>query len=303
MNRILKPPTASARPARCRRWVVAALAAALAPMTHAQPTADPAPVTWRAPARTAPAASPAGAPGEYLIAAGDLVRVSVFQNPELTLEARVNDDGTITYPLLGAVVLAGQSAPQAEQRIAEGLRRGQYVRQPQVTVAVVQARGHLASVLGQVNRPGRFALDVPDLRLSDLLALAGGAAPGAADTVVVTGMREGRPLRIEVDLPSLFASQGREHNLPMRHGDTVWVDRQPLVYIYGEVQRPGAMRLERGMTLLQALAAGGGLTPRGTERGIRVHRRDGQGQVQILRPAMDEAVRDGDVVFVRESLF
>jgi polysaccharide export outer membrane protein len=76
-----------------------------------------------------------------------------------------------------------------------------------------------------------------------------------------------------------------------------------MVYIYGEVQRPGALRLERGMTLMQALASGGGLSARGTEKGIRVHRRAADGRVRVFSPAMDEPVRDGDVVFVRESLF
>jgi polysaccharide export outer membrane protein len=81
------------------------------------------------------------------------------------------------------------------------------------------------------------------------------------------------------------------------------VDRQPVVYIYGEVQRPGPMRLEREMTLLQALATGGGLTARGTERGVRVHRKDTGGAVMVLEPTMTDKLREGDVVFVRESLF
>jgi len=83
----------------------------------------------------------------------------------------------------------------------------------------------------------------------------------------------------------------------------VWVDRGPVVYIYGEVQRPGAMRLERGMTVMQALATGGGLTQRGTEKGMRVHRKTADGKVQVVQPSMDDALRDGDVVYVRESLF
>ena len=87
------------------------------------------------------------------------------------------------------------------------------------------------------------------------------------------------------------------------NGDAVWVDRQPLVYIYGEVQRPGPMRLERGMTLMQSLATGGGLNQRGTEKGIRVHRKAADGKVQVITPTMDDALRDGDVVYVRESLF
>ena len=168
---------------------------------------------------------------------------------------------------------------------------------------LLQVRAHQASVLGQVNRPGRYALEQTDLRLSDLLAMAGGVALGGADTVVLTGTRNGQPLRVELDLPALFAGGGRDKDLPVENGDVVWVDRQPLVYIYGEVQRPGAMRLERDMTLMQVLAAGGGLTVRGTEKGIRVHRRGGDGKVQVMQPGLDDRVKDGDVVYVRESLF
>lgn len=242
-------------------------------------------------------------PAEYRLAAGDLVRIMVYQNPDLTLEARLTETGHLSYPLLGPVRLGGLPVAAAERVIAEGLQRGGFVRQPQVTIAVMQVRGHQASVLGQVNRPGRYAIEVPDLRLSDLLAMAGGTAPGGADTVVVTGVRDTQFFRVEVDLPALFAPGGQARDFVIRHGDTVWIDRQPMVYIYGEVQRPGALRLERGMTLMQALASGGGLSARGTEKGIRVHRRAGDGRVRVFSPAMDEPVRDGDVVFVRESLF
>jgi len=242
-------------------------------------------------------------PAEYRLAAGDLVRIMVYQNPDLTLEARLTETGHLSYPLLGPVRLGGLPVAAAERVIAEGLQRGGFVRQPQVTIAVMQVRGHQASVLGQVNRPGRYAIEVPDLRLSDLLAMAGGTAPGGADTVVVTGVRDTQFFRVEVDLPALFAPGGQARDFVIRHGDTVWVDRQPTVYIYGEVQRPGALRLERGMTLMQALASGGGLSARGTEKGIRVHRRAADGRVRVFSPAMDEPVRDGDVVFVRESLF
>ena len=89
----------------------------------------------------------------------------------------------------------------------------------------------------------------------------------------------------------------------IQNGDVLWVDRAPLVYIYGEVQRPGPMRLERGMTLMQVLAAGGGLTQRGTERGIRVHRKAADGKVQVIQAPMDAGLKDGDVVYVKESLF
>lgn len=252
----------------------------------------------------AQAAQPAaGVPNEYRLGSGDVVRISVFQNPELTLETRVTDGGVVSYPLLGSVRIGGLSVTAAEKLIADGLRNGNFVRNPQVTLALVLVRGNQASVLGQVNRPGRFPLEVADMRLTDLLALAGGTSQNGADTVVVTGTRNGQPFRTLVDLPALFAEGGQAKDLKVQNGDTLWVDRQPLVYVYGQVQRPGPMRLEREMTLLQALAAGGGLNLRGTEKGIRVHRRAEGGEVQALELKMNEKVREGDVVFVPESLF
>jgi polysaccharide biosynthesis/export protein len=254
--------------------------------------------TAAAPARPTPAA-----PAEYRIGAGDVVRVTVFQNADLTLETRVTEAGVITYPLLGVIRLMGLSVTEAEKLIADGLRTGNFLKNPQVTLIVLQVRGNQASVLGQVNRPGRYPLEMADMRLSDLLALAGGTAPGGADLVVVTGSRNGKPFRYEVDLPKLFAPGGEKLDMLVFNGDVVWVDRQPVVYIYGEVQRPGPLRLERDMTLLQALATGGGLTPRGTEKGIKVHRKAPDGSVQVLEPTMTDQLREGDVVFVRESLF
>ncbi|WP_395703417.1 polysaccharide export protein EpsE [Aquabacterium sp.] len=252
------------------------------------------------------AAQPAaagGGPPDYRLGAGDVVRIMVYQNPDLTLETRVTEAGVISYPLLGSVRIGGQTVTGAEKLIADGLRNGNFVKQPQVTIAVTQVRGNQASVLGMVNRPGRYPIEVTDMRLSDLLATAGGITVTGADIVVVTGSRDGKAFRMEVDVPTLFTAAGRDQDILIRNGDAVWVDRQPLVYIYGEVQRPGPMRLERGMTLMQALATGGGLTQRGTEKGIRVHRKTGDGKVQVIQPTMDDRLQDGDVVYVRESLF
>jgi polysaccharide export outer membrane protein len=191
----------------------------------------------------------------------------------------------------------------AEKLVSDGLRNGNFVKQPQVTLVVLQVRGNQASVLGQVNRPGRYPIEVADMRLTDMLATAGGAAPQGSDIVIVTGNRDGKPYRYEVDLPSLFAPGGRAKDILILNGDTLWVDRQPLVYIYGEVQRAGPMRLERDMTLLQTLASGGGLTLRGTVKGIRVHRKAADGNIEVIEPGMTDKLREGDVVFVRESLF
>ena len=282
-----------------RPLLAAVLAAALL-----SPTA-PALAQQPAAASPAPAAASAAAvaPAEYRLGTGDVLRVTVFQNPDLTLETRVSEAGVISYPLLGSVRVGGLTLTQAEALIADGLVKGNFVRQPQISIVLLQVRGNQANVLGNVNRPGRFPIETADLRVTDLLALAGGATTIASDMLILTGTRDGRPSRTEVDLPALFEPGGRDKDIVIQNGDVLWVQRQPQVYIYGEVQRPGQVRLERGMTLLQTLASGGGLTQRGTEKGIRLHRRQADGSVSIVTPAMDDRVQDGDVVFVRESLF
>jgi polysaccharide export outer membrane protein len=239
---------------------------------------------------------------DYVIGPGDVVKVAVFQSPDLTLETRVPESGSIGYPLLGQVRLAGLSVTQAEHAIAAGLRDGNFIKQPQVTLMVLQVRGSQVSVLGLVARPGRYPLESSGMRLSELIALAGGVAPGGSDRITLNGSRGGKPYRAEVDLPALLVHAQGDDPVIM-NGDVVYVDRMPTVYIYGEVQRPGALRLERDMTVMQALAAGGGLTLRGTDRGLRVHRKGGDGKLVAMQPALDDRLQDGDVVFVRESLF
>ena len=247
--------------------------------------------------------SVASAPAEYRLGAGDVLRISVYQNPDLLLETRVSEAGIVSYPLLGNIQLGGLSVTQSERLIADGLKSGNFIKNPQVTIAILQVKGNQASVLGQVNRPGRFPIETADMRLTDLLANAGGVAGSGADLLVLSGTRAGQPFRAEIDLPAIFAPGGGGQDMLIQNGDVIWVDRAPMVYIYGEVQRPGPMRLERRMTLMQTLASGGGLNLRGTEKGIRVHRKGAEGKVQVLQLQMDEALKDGDVVFVRESMF
>ena len=247
--------------------------------------------------------TPTAAAAEYRLGSGDVVRINVYQNPDLAIETRVTEAGLISYPLLGSIKVGGLSVTATEKLIADGLRSGNFVKQPQVTLVVTQVRGNQASVLGMVNRPGRYPIEVADMRLTDLLAMAGGTAVNGSDMVVVTGTRDGKPFRAEVDMPSVFATGGTGKDMLINNGDSIWVDRQPLVYIYGEVQRPGPMRVERGMTVMQSLATGGGLTQRGTQKGIRIHRKATDGKVQVVEPMLDDKVQDGDVVYVRESLF
>jgi len=238
---------------------------------------------------------------EYQLGAGDGIRIVVFQNPDLTVETRVTENGTISYPLIGSVRIGGMTIPAAEQVIAKALRDGNFIQQPQVNIVLMQNRGNQVSVLGQVTRPGRFPLETFSTRVSEMIAIGGGISPTGADVVILTGTRDGKPLRKEIDVVGMFLSGDLEQDIVVAGGDVIYVHRQPVFYIYGEVQRAGSYRVERGMTVRQALAQGGGPTARGTERRLRIYRR-GDAKVEVLTPDLDDAVRPDDVLHVQESL-
>jgi polysaccharide export outer membrane protein len=239
---------------------------------------------------------------ETPLGSGDVVRVTVYNNPDLTTETRVTDAGKITFPLIGEVAVADLSTTQAETKIAGLLESGGFVKRPQVTLLVTLMQSQQISVLGQVNRPGRFPID-SQRSVYDLLALAGGVNADGADTVSLIRKRGGKTTKDVVDIIGMVRGEGNAPELDLAANDVIYVERAPRFYIYGEVQRPGTFRLERSMTVLQALATGGGLTQRGTERGLRIKRRDASGKLQIIDAKMDDLLQSDDVVYVKESLF
>jgi polysaccharide biosynthesis/export protein len=249
------------------------------------------------------AASPAHAQPEYLLASGDILKISVFKNPDLSLDVRVSETGAIGYPLIGSVPLKGLTLPAAESKIAQMLRDGGFVVNPQVNILLTEGFGNLVSVLGEVNKSGRYSVDAAGGHVSGMLAAAGGVSPTGAELVTVSGMRAGKPFRRDLDIVKMASTGNQADDIELFGGDTLYVTRAPMFYIYGQVQKPGQYRLERGMTVIQALATGGGVTGKGTQRGIVRHRRDPNGKVKEEGVSMDDDVQDRDVIYVKESLF
>lgn len=239
----------------------------------------------------------------YRLGIGDAIHITVFQNPDLTLDTQVSATGTITFPLIGTVKIGGRTLSGAEQVIANALKTGGYVRNPQVNINVVQFVGSQFSVLGYVNRPGRFPLQTPDTRVADALAEAGGIAANGADKVILTGTRDGKPFRTVIDIGAMFRSPDSQADILIAPGDVLYVEREPVFYIYGEVQHPGQYRVERGMTVMQALAEGGGPTPRGSDHNLHLDRRESDGRIVTLTPKLTAPVKNGDVIRVPEAIF
>jgi polysaccharide export outer membrane protein len=234
---------------------------------------------------------------------GDTVRITAFRYPNLTTEARLSEDGKVTMPLLGEVMLQGLTPEQAARDIADRLENGNYLKDPQIGVAVIQARSRQVSVLGMVTHPGRYVLDGASARVTDVIALAGGLQPGAADTATVQRIRAGKAESLQVDLVAIMQDADPSTNVEIASGDSVFVPRAPVFYIYGEVKQGGAYRLEPQITVTQAIALAGGITPRGSEHRVQLRRRAPDGQWREWRAGLTDVVLAGDVIFVRESLF
>jgi polysaccharide biosynthesis/export protein len=236
---------------------------------------------------------------DYVLGAGDLVRVSVFGYPDMTADVRVDEAGSIRYALVGTLAVAGHSTREVETTLAQRLNDGGFIRSPQVSVLITEYLSRKVAVMGEVSRPGQYALTQRS-KVLDLLAEAGGVVTGmAADTATLL-RADGS--KVEVDLFELFHGNP-EHNTPIAPGDTLYVPRASQFYIYGEVQRPGTYRLERRMTVSQAISAGGGLTPRGTERRAAVKRRDAAGAEIVVDVHGSDFLRPDDVLLIKESLF
>lgn len=242
-------------------------------------------------------------PVDYRLGDGDNIRITVFQNPDLTLETRVSENGSITFPLIGTVKIGGLTIASAADTIAKALQTGNFIQKPQVNIQLIRNLGNQVSVLGQVGRPGRFPLDTFSTRLSEMLAIAGGIASTGADTAIVTGTRDGKSFRKEVDIVGMFLDNKLQEDLIVAGGDVIYVPRQPMFYIYGEVQKAGSYRIERGMSIRQALAQAGGLTGRGTERNLGVFRRGSDRSTSATPVDLNDPVQPDDIFYVRESLF
>lgn len=240
--------------------------------------------------------------GGYRLGNGDVVHITVYEHPGLTVDARLGEDGSVNFPLIGEVRLGGDTASEAEAKIERELASGGYIKSPQVNLNVTEYKSQQITVLGAVNRPGEYHLDKAS-RITDALALASGIMTNGSDTVTLIREKDGKTEYQQINALKLFQPGGSKLNKPVQNGDILFVPKEPVFYIYGQVQRPGSFRLKQHMTVAQALATGGGLTIRGTESGIKIMRQEPNGATHTVTAKLSERVMPNDVIYVPESLF
>lgn len=284
-------------------------------------------------------------PGDYRIGPNDLLAITVLEAPDLSQPVRVAADGEISMPLLGTIKAAGLT-PRELELVLEALLRRTYMKDPHVAVSVTEMQSHSVSVLGSVKNPGTFQIR-GSKTLLEMLSLAGGLAPDAGDAVLVmrgaaaefvgdsgvriqnvnatkglatagsqlgvsTSDKAGDEDAVEVSLKRLLDSGDPKYNVPIYPGDIVKVKAAGIVYVVGNVVRPGGFPVQDNehMTVLQAIALGSGLAPDTAKDRTTIIRvaQNGQ-QIEIPIPlgkilsgkSPDVPLRPKDVLFVPKN--
>ncbi|MDP9162169.1 MAG: polysaccharide export protein [Acidobacteriota bacterium] len=242
------------------------------------------------------------------IGPSDELEITVFGAPDLSGHSRVENDGNIVLPLLGLVSVSGDSSNQAARKIEDKLRQANLVNNPRVSVYVKSYTSSGISVVGQVNKPGFYPALGPH-RLFDILQAAGGPSPKAASSVTISHRDDPEhPITLTF---SKDPGEMARNNIELQPGDTVVVPEAGIVYVLGEITRPGGyvMNSSGGVTVLQVVAAAGGPTRLASYGGVKIVRRTPSGLHEVsvpLKPLLQAKVADlpveaGDILYVPSS--
>lgn len=219
------------------------------------------------------------------LAPGYLLQMDIFAVPEMSTELRIDGDGNVTVPLAGALHVEGDTLPEAQSAIARALVDREILKDPQVTLNVVQFTARFISVLGEVQTPGHIQMLGPE-PLGNVLSLAGGETIAAGSDIEIQ-----RRAPAGLDTRHVHWVQGSDpavlQNTTIEPGDTVVVHRAGVVYVLGAVNRPGGYLMVNGGTLsvVQAVSLAGGVTLQAsTHFAVVVRRQPGGGYVQFRVP-------------------
>lgn len=254
-------------------------------------------VTWAQPG------TPSGDTVLVDLGPGDSINVSVYGQPDMSGSLDIGQDGTVSVPLVGSIVVKGLSPADAARRIEDALRSGQILKDPHVAVTVTEARSQRVSILGDVGKPGRYSIET-DTTLLDLIAQAGGITSSGGDVVyVIRTQPDGSTTRREIRLTGISDSRVVLAGEKPQPGDSFFVPKAEQFYIYGQVTAPNAYRLESGMTVVQAIARAGGVTATGSERRTEIKRKQPDGSLKTFKAKPSDQIQPDDVIRVKESIF
>jgi polysaccharide export outer membrane protein len=253
--------------------------------------------------------------GEYPLGAGDLIKIDVFDIPELSRQIRIDPGGYISMPLIQQRILAaGLTSYDLETKIAEMLKAQGLVSHPQVSVFVIQRSSEPITVIGAVEHPLVYQAVRPTTLL-EVLSAAGGLTDTAGDYVTISRpVKNGQTTVDRVDLRDLIDRGDPKANVAVEGGDVITVPKAGIVYVVGAVNRPGGFVIQNDtdqMTALKALALAGGAKPDSKPQNAVIIRKSGKmgGSQEIAvnvknilsRKAQDVRLLPNDILFIPDS--
>lgn len=230
----------------------------------------------------------------YVLGAGDVITAEVLGRAEFKTQVQIQTDGTLQLPFLGTVKAADMSVLQFRESVKNALKKGGYYADPIVNITVANYASRYVVVLGDVGRPGMVPVD-RNYRVSEILAQVGGPRDSGSDFIM---LRRTTGEEIQLDIRKL-ATGTTEEDPFVKPGDKLFVPKAETFYIYGQIARPGTLKIDTGMDLRRAIAAAGGLTTMGSEKKIKITR-DGK---DIKKFPLSGAIKNGDVIYVGERFF
>ncbi|MEJ2201223.1 MAG: SLBB domain-containing protein [Desulfuromonadaceae bacterium] len=237
---------------------------------------------------------------DYRVGGGDVLKVTVYDNPDLAGTVRVASDGTILFPLVGQLQIGGMTVSQVADHIAESLADG-YLVNPQVSVFIEEFRSKKAVIVGCIATPGLYELSGPTTLL-ELISKAGGLTKDAGETVTIK--RKGSEESVlTVDLRSISVQNDGSLDVRIMDGDSVFVAKAGMFYVTGEVKKPDTYKIVEGTTLIKAISMAGGFTNIAAKSKVRVIRKQ-EGTEHVLENVpMHFPILPDDVIVVPESFF
>ncbi len=239
---------------------------------------------------------------------GDLIEMTVFDTPELSGKLRVSNSGDVILPLVGKLHIAGMKAEDAASLIRQEFVEGAYLKDPQVTVFIAEYATQNVSVLGEVKNPGIYpAFGVH--HLLDYVSAAQGLTPLAGTRITITHAKDpSTPEQVKV---TAGATPKPENNPEIFSGDTIYVERTGVIFVVGDVMRPGGFPMDHDgqLSILQAVALAQGINPTAAKSSAKLIRTTTEGRQEIpvnLKKILqskntDLAMQDNDILFIPTS--
>ena len=250
----------------------------------------------------APAAQGSEEADGYLLGEGDILSIQVFDENELSGSFTVGEDGNIDYPLLGRVEVQGQTVSMLDEALTASLG-ARYVRDPQIQVAVKVYGSQPVQVLGSVKQPGSVHL-TGKMTVLDVIGEAGGVTGSGVAEVRVQFQDETKG-SVTISVDEMLKDSSR--NLRLSAGDVVHVSEGMVVYVSGEVNKPGAVPFTEGITISQALSRSGGTKRTARTREAYILRGEQRININLKKilkgKAADVALRPDDQIVLQEAVF